>query len=116
MAADLEGCVNEHFGDVVVAREQARKKAIERVKAFDCVVVNVDQARLVAQAEFEGVALLDADNVALGSFERIVDHPNQRFGFSRTFMSYNQFNHMKSVLHLSLKYKFVNKAFRACPA
>ena len=39
LAADLEGRVDKHFRDVVVAREEAAEESIERVEAADGAVV-----------------------------------------------------------------------------
>lgn len=89
LAANLENAVYKNLGDVVVASEKAGKEAVKSVEARYMVIIDVDQAYLMGEVEFQRIAFFHTNNVALRGFHRFGSHLDQRFCFAGAFVAHN---------------------------
>ncbi len=76
-SADLEDRINEDVLDIVVACEETCNEAKECLEGIDAVLVGVNDSYGVTDIVSELVALINADNIAVGVLGSSIDHINE---------------------------------------
>lgn len=76
-SADLEDRINEDILDIVVTCEETCNETEECLKRIDAVLVGVNDSYGVTDIVSELVALINADNIAVGVLGSSIDHINE---------------------------------------
>lgn len=76
-SADLEDRINEDVLDIVVACEETCNEAKECLEGIYAVLVGVNDSYGVTDIVSELVALINADNIAVGVLGSSIDHINE---------------------------------------
>ena len=92
-ADGLAQVVDEHMGDIIVARIQAADEAPEELVAVQIVLLGVDQADVVVDIVCHGAVSLDANHVAGLVLRRVVDQFNELLGLAGALHAHNQSDH-----------------------
>ena len=92
-AADAESCVDEDIGYIVVTCADTAEEAVKRLIAADLVKISLDKPCTIVDIVSQKPFLLNADDVAVGSFNSLVDLLDETFCLARSFASCNQRNH-----------------------
>ena len=93
MVDDAQDAVDEQLGNIVVAGQNARNKAVQHVSADHTVLIYIDQTGRVVDLGGELHALFNDNNVAGGGLGSLVDHVDHSLGLTGAFGSNNQFQH-----------------------
>ena len=71
------------------------EEAVKRLVAADLVEISLDESRTIVDIVSQKPFFLNADNVAAGSFNSLVDLLDETFCLARSFASCNLRNHLR---------------------
>ena len=97
-ADGLVQIVDVHIGNIKVAGMQTAEEALQHVQIVDAVLLGINQADAVVHVIGQLLAVLDANHIALGIGNSLVDGINQLLGLTGALQAHNNIDHRKILL------------------
>ena len=89
----LYALVMPSSGNIIVDGMQATEEALEHVQRVDTVLFGVNQTDAVINIIGQFLTILDADHIAMGAGNSLVNGIDQLLGFAGALQAHNHLNH-----------------------
>jgi hypothetical protein len=86
------------MSNVEITGVQTAQEALQQVAAVDAVLFGINQTDAVVQIISKSFAVLDANNVASGGFNGLVNSIDQLLGLAGALQAHNYMNHRNFLL------------------